>query len=192
MNFDSLFPGMVNTIGALLPALISLGLVAARLTRSRLSKGTQVLSCVLALAISVMFARADVTSDAVSLYFPPGAAVVLCYLVWRGNYIPPCMAFAFTYASMLPVDVGLAQLATGPHFKPEGIGGAGWFDGLLVFPTLTALAIVYANWRMAKVGRAGLLWFGRHTGGCTRLNRRPQIWTKPLLLAPHPLDISKQ
>ena len=172
MDLGSLFPGMVNTVGALLPALISLGLVAARLTRSRLGKGGQLLLCALALALSVVFSRVEVTPDAISLHFLPGAAVVLCFLVWRGHYIPPCMAFAFTYASMLPVDVVLAMLATGPHFNPEGIGGAGWFDGLLIFPTLTALAIVYANWRMAKVGRAGLIWFGQHTGS-TRLNRRP-------------------
>lgn len=163
MGSGSLFPGMVNTVGALLPALISVGFVAARLTCSPLGRGSQLWLCVFALAISVVFARVDVTPDAISLHFPPGATVVLCYLVWRGYYIPPCMAFAFTYASMLPVDVALAKLATGPHFNPEGIGGAGWLDGLLIFPSLTALAIVYANWRMAKVGRAGLIWFGQHT-----------------------------
>jgi hypothetical protein len=167
MDGGSLFPGMINTVGALLPALISLGLVAARLTHSRLGKGVQLRLCVFAIALSVVFARVDVTADAISLHFPPGAAAVLCYLVWRGHYIPPCLAFALTYASMLSVDVGLARLATGPHFNPEGIGGAGWRDGLLIFPALTALAIVYANWRMAKVGRAGLFWFGQQTGGHT-------------------------
>jgi len=39
----------------------------------------------------------------------------------------------------------------------------GWRDGLLVLPVLTSLAIVYANWRMARVGRAGLIWFGQRT-----------------------------
>jgi hypothetical protein len=96
------------------------------------------------------------------------------------------MAFAFTYASMLLVDVWLARLATGPHFNPEGIGGAGWLDGLLIFPSLTALAIVYANWRMAKVKRAGLFWFGQRTGGYA-----PET-AKPRLQAPNPLNISKQ
>jgi len=191
MDFGPLFPGMVNTVGGLLPAVISLGFVAARLTHSRLSKGDQLWLCVFSLAISAVLARVDVTPDAISLHFPPGAAAVLCYLVWRGHYIPPCMAFAFTYASMLPVDVALAKLATGPHFNPEGIGGAGWLDGLLIFPALTALAIVYANWRVAKVGRAGLIWFGQQTEG-PRLNRRRAIWTKPLLQAPHPPDIDKQ
>jgi len=156
---------MVNTIGGLLPALISLGFVAARLTRSRLGKGAQLWLCVFSLTISAVLARVDVTPDAISLYFPPGATMVLCYLVWRGNYISPCLAFASTYASMLPVDVCVAKLATGPHFNPEGIGGAGWLDGLLIFPSLTALAILYANWRIAKVGRAGLFWFGQRTGG---------------------------
>ena len=165
MDPGSLFPGMVNTVGGLLPALISLGLVAARLARNRLGKGDQFWLCVFSVALSAVLARVDVTPDAISLHFPPGAAVVLCYLVWRGHYVPPCLAFALTYASMLPVDVWLAKLATGPHFNPEGIGGAGWLDGLLIFPALTALAIVYANWRMAIMGRAGLYWFGQRAGG---------------------------
>ena len=167
MDSDPLFPGMVNTVGCLLPALISLAFVVARLTRSRLGKGDQLWLCVFSLAISAAFARVDVTPDAISLHFPPGATVALCYLVWRGYYIPPCLAFALTYASMLPVDFWLARRAIGPDFDPGGIGGAGWFDGLLVFPALTAFAIVYANWRLAKVGRAGLFWFGQQTGGHT-------------------------
>lgn len=161
MDPGPLFPGMVDTVGCVLPALISLSLVAARQARPRLGRGAQLWLCVSSLALSAALARVDVTPDAVSLHLPPGATVALCYLVWRGHYIPPCLAFALTYASMLPVDVGLAKLATGPHFNPEGIGGGGWFDGLLIFPALTALAIVYANWRMATVGRAGLLWFGK-------------------------------
>jgi uncharacterized membrane protein len=165
MGSDPLFPGMVNTAGCLLPALISLGLVIARRTRSRLGSGDQLWLVVFSLALSAVLARVSVTLDAISLHLPPGATAVLCYLVWRGYYISPGLAFALTYASMLLVDVCLAKLATGPAFDPGGIGGAGWLDGLLIFPALTALAIVYANWRMAKVGRAGLFWFGQRTGG---------------------------
>lgn len=164
MDCAPLFPGMVDTAGGLLPALISLGIVAARLARCGLGGGTQLWVCILSVALSAAFARVDVTPDAVSLHFPPGAAAVLCFLVWRGHYVSPCLAFALTYASMLPVDVCLARLATGPDFNPEGIGGAGWLDGLLVFPALTALTVVYANWRMASVGRAGLVWFGQRRG----------------------------
>lgn len=167
MASDPLFPGMVNTVGCLLPALFSLGFVVARQARIRLGKGDQIWLCVFSITISAVLARVYATPDAISLHLPPGATVVLCYLVWRGHYIPPCLAFALTYASMLPVDFWLAKLATGPHFNPEYIGGAGWLDGLLIFPALTALAIVYANWRMAKVGRAGLFWFGQQTGGHT-------------------------
>ena len=191
MDSDPLFPGMVNTVGCLLPALLSLGFVVARLARSRLSKGDQLWLCVFYLTISATLARVYATPDAISLHLPPGATAVLCYLVWRGYYIPPCLAFAVTYASMLPVDVWLAKLATGPHFNPECIGGAGWLDGLLIFPALTALAIVYANWRMARVGRAGLFWFGQQTGG--HVPEPPlAIWTKPLLQAANPLNMRER
>jgi uncharacterized membrane protein len=167
MDSVPLFPGMVNTAGCLLPALISLAFVMARQARTRFRKSDQLWLCVFSIALSAVLARVYATPDAISLHLPPGATVILCYLVWRGHYIPPCLAFALTYASMLPVDVGLARLAAGPHFNPECIGGAGWLDGLLIFPALTALAIVYANWRMARVGRAGLFWLGQKTGGHT-------------------------
>ncbi|MGA7179803.1 MAG: hypothetical protein WBX11_09505 [Thiobacillaceae bacterium] len=165
MDFGPLFPGMVNTAGALLPALISLGLVMAGRVRSRLSKGDQFWLGVFSLALSVVLTRVTITPDAISLHMLPGATLVVCYLVWRGYYIFPGLAFALTYATSLPVDVCLAQLVTGSQFNTECIGGGGWHDGLLIFPALTALAVGYANWRMARVGRAGLFWFGQRTGG---------------------------
>jgi len=165
MDFGPLFPGMVNTVGALLPALISLGIVVARRSRSGLGTGDQFWLVVFSLVLSVVLAKVTITPEETSLHVVPGATVVLCYLVWRGYYISPGLAFALTYASSLPVDFFLAQLAIGSSFNSECIGGGGWRDGLLILPALTALAVMYANWRMAKVGRAGLFWFGQRTGG---------------------------
>jgi len=165
MDFGTLFPGMVNTVGALLPALISIGIVVARGARSELGIGDQFWLGVFSLALSVALARVTITPDETSLHMLPGATVVLCYLVWCGYYISPGLAFALTYATSLPADFFLAQLAIGSEFNSECIGGGGWHDGLLILPALTALAVVYANWRMVKVGRAGLFWFGQRTGG---------------------------
>lgn len=170
-----LFPGMVNTVGALLPALISLGIVVARQARSGLGMGDQFWLVVFSLALSVVLARVTITPDETSLHIVPGATVAVCYLVWRGHYISPGFAFALTYFTSLPVDFFLAQLATGSEFNSECIGGAGWRDGLLILPALNALAVMYANWRMVKVGRAGLFWFGQRTGGYA---------LKPALISP--------
>lgn len=176
MDFGSLFPGMVNTVGALLPALISFGLVVARRTRCRLGIGDQFCLGVLSILLTVVLTRATITADEISLHMLPGATVLVCFLVWRGYYISPSLAFALTYASSLPVDVCLAQLAAGPQFNFEFIGGAGLHDGLLVFPALTALAVGYANWRMLKVGRAGLFWIGQRTGGRAPDRARQPEW----------------
>jgi hypothetical protein len=165
MDLGTLFPGMVNTVGALLPALISFGIVVARWARSGLGMGDQFWLVVFSLALSAVLARVTITPDETSLHILPGATVVLCYLVWCGFYISPGLAFALTYATSLPVDYFLAQLAIGSEFNSECIGGGGWRDGLLILPALTALAVMYANWRMVKVGRAGLFWFGQRTGG---------------------------
>lgn len=164
MDLGPLFPGMVHPVGALLPALISFGIVVARRARSGLGMGDQFWLVVFSLALSVVLARVSITPSEISLHILPGATVVLCYLVWCGYYISPGLAFALTYATSLPVDFFLAQLLIGAEFNSEYIGGGGWHDGLLLLPALTALAVMYANWRMAKARRARLIWFEHRTG----------------------------
>jgi len=81
-----------------------------------------------------------------------------------GHYISPGLRRS-TYANLLAVDFFLAQRLFGADFNPESIGGAGWRDGLLVFHTLTALAVMYANWRSLHAGGTRLIGFGQQTGG---------------------------
>lgn len=162
-----LFSGMANTAGAVLPALISLGIVLAGRARSGLRPGDQVWLVVLSLALSLVLSRVTITPDGTSLHIVPGATILLCYLVWRGHAISPGLAFALTYATCLPVDFVVARLATGAEFKSECIGGAGWCDGLLVLPALTALAVMYANWRMVTAGRSRSLRQRLRTAGRT-------------------------
>jgi hypothetical protein len=165
MNLPPLFPEMVDTTGALLPALISVGIILAGRARSGLGAADQFWLVVLSLALTAVLARVVVTPEVTSLHIVPGATLIVCYLVWCGFYISPGLAFALTYATSLPVDFFLAQMVTGADFNIAAIGGAGWRDGLLLLPALTALAVMYANWRIASVGRARLLWFGQHRGG---------------------------
>lgn len=167
MEVGPFFPGMPDPVGALLPALISIGIVVARQARSGLGTAEMFWLVVFSLALSAALARATITPDEASLHIVPGAMILMCYLVWRGRYISPGLAFALTYATSLPVDFFMAQMLFGSGFNSQYIGGAGWRDGLLVLPTLTALAVLYANWRMTKVRRAGLFWFGQQTGGRT-------------------------
>lgn len=167
MGWDPLFPGMADTVGAVLPALIALGIVFSGRAGSSLGAGDQFWLFAFSLALSVALCRAAITPDASSLHVVPGATVLVCYLVWSGHSISPGLAFALTYATCLPVDFFMARTLIGPGFNPEGIGGGGWRDGLLVLPTLTALAVMYANWRMAQAGRARMVW--RDTA---RLQRR--------------------
>jgi hypothetical protein len=165
MSVDPLFPGMVNTVGALLPALISIGFVLARRAGSGLGASDQLWLLAFSLALSIVLARVSITPEATSLHIVPGATLVLCYLVWSGHYVSPGLAFAVTYATSLPVDFFVAQFAIGADFNAEFIGGAGWRDALLVLPTLTAFAVMYGNWRLRQAGRAGLLWVGQRSGG---------------------------
>lgn len=165
MDLDPLFPGMVDTVGALLPALISLGIVLARQARTGLGAGDQFWVVAVSLALTALLCRATVTAEATSLHVITGSTPVLCYLIWRGHYVSPGLAFAVTYATCLAVDVFMGRMLIGPAFNSECIGGAGWRDGLVLLPAMTALAVGYANWRMAQVGRPGLVWFETRAGG---------------------------
>ncbi len=167
---DPLFPGMANTVGALLPGLVSLAIVIARRARSGLGLADQVWLVALSLALTSVLCRVTMTPDETTLHLVPGATVLLCYLVWCGRAVSPGLAFALTYATILPVDFFGARLATGADFNSECIGGGGWCDGLLILPALTALAVMYANWRTRKAGRARVFGFERCTRGSAHLN----------------------
>lgn len=145
------FVGLPNTVGALLPALISVGIVLVGQARSGLRAVEMLWFVVISLALSAVFTSATNTPDEISLHIVPIATVLACYLVWRGHYISPGFAFVSTYLTLLPVDFFMARTLIGSEFNPEFIGGGGWHDGLLVFPTLAALSVLYANWRMASV-----------------------------------------
>jgi Protein of unknown function (DUF1614) len=75
----------------------------------------------------------------------------LC-MTWRRMPVAPGIAYALTFFSLVLIDLIRATefaLERG-HPLPEflhGIGGAGLFDGLFVFPLLTAVTIMYAHWR---------------------------------------------
>jgi hypothetical protein len=160
MDVNSFFPVMGDPVGAGLPALIALALVCARRARCGLRCCDRIWLVVLSLALTVVLARMNVSDEHVVLHLVPGATVLVCYLVWAGHAISPGFAFVLTYATSLPVDVVLARLLLGADFDPAAIGGGGWRDGLLVLPTLTALAVMYANWRMRGVRRSRVLGFG--------------------------------
>lgn len=154
MALGPLFPGMVDTVGALLPAAIALALVAGGRACCSLGRADQFWLFAFSLALSMLLCRVSITADATTLHIVPGATVFCCYLIWRGHAISPALAFALTYATCLPVDYLMAQ-AMLTDFNAEYIGGGGWRDGLLVLPAFNALAAAYANWRVqSRVGGA--------------------------------------
>lgn len=175
MALDPLFPGMIDTAGALLPALVSLGIVLTGRARSGLATSDQFWLFVLSLALTAVLARVAITPEGTAIHIVPGATLFLCYLVWCGHSVSPGLAFALTYATCLPVDVFVARLTLGPVFDSECIGGGGWCDGLLILPALTALAILYANWRIRKAGRPRLLWFEQRTADPPRERKSGEL-----------------
>lgn len=154
MDFNPLFPGMVDTVGALASAAVALGLVASGRVRSDLGRGEQFWLFTCSLAFSALLCRVSVSADATALHIVPAATFFVCYLIWRGRYVSPGLAFALTYATCLPVDYVMAQALVGASFDPEFIGGGGWRDGLVVLPALNALAAAYGNWRVRTRRRA--------------------------------------
>lgn len=165
MDLVPLFSGMPDPVGALLPALIALVIVCARRARCGLCRRDRVWLVVLSLALTVALGRLSISDEQVALHLVPGAVVLVCYLVWTGHAISPGFAFVLTYATSLPVDVLLARLLLGAEFDPMAIGGGGWRDGLLLLPALTALAVMYANWRVRSSRRARLVWIARRSAG---------------------------
>jgi uncharacterized membrane protein len=81
-------------------------------------------------------------------------SIAALILVWRRAPVAPGIAYALSFLSLLPIDViRAAQYALDGGYPLveflRGVGGAGIFDGLFIFPLLTALTVMYAHWRQA-------------------------------------------
>ena len=92
----------------------------------------------------------DVLSLQIVVIFSMGAL----YLVWRRIPVAPGLAYALTFASLFIVDVVRAMQYASEAGYPlsvflRGIGGAGMYDGLFIFPLLTAVLVMYAHWRQS-------------------------------------------
>ena len=79
-------------------------------------------------------------------------SMVALYLTWRRQPVAPGIVYALSFFSLIVIDLIRATefaLERGyplPEFL-QGVGGAGLFDGLFIFPLLTALTVMYAHWR---------------------------------------------
>jgi hypothetical protein len=102
-------------------------------------------------ALSCFTVRWAISEDTVSLYILP---LFLFYVAWssyRGQDWSPGHAYAGTYFSLLVVDLLSAYRLKNPHVSVLdfywGVGGAGWGDGLFLFPISSALLVLYVQWR---------------------------------------------
>lgn len=89
------------------------------------------------------------TSEALSLHLLPVFFVAMAILLYRGLAVHPLLGFCGCYLSLFGADFVHAvwRLHATSHSIAYlgGIGGAGLADGLFVFPTCTAMLIVYAR-----------------------------------------------
>lgn len=142
---------MPNLLGAILPGILVLLLLASGRARSSLSFSRTMAVLILSIVITALLSRWHVDDERTALFLVPGATSVLMVLLWRGHRISPGYAFALTYLCTLPVDIVFAAQYLGSFEAAlPGIGGAGIFDGLAMIPALTALGVWYGTWRMAS------------------------------------------
>lgn len=110
---------------------------------------------VLSTIISFMTARWDVTDDVRSLFILPCALFGVGVFLWQRIPISAPGAFAITFLSLWAVDMVKASelVAEGEaswQLFYYGVGGAGWRDGLAIFPVLSAALVHYGRWRAPK------------------------------------------
>lgn len=90
--------------------------------------------------------------DLRQLFILPCAFFSVCGMLWARMPISAHSAFAATYLSLWTVDMSMAmQLIPGGEVTWltffYGVGGAGYQDGLSVFPPVAAAVVHYAAWR---------------------------------------------
>lgn len=111
---------------------------------------------VLSTVFSYMTARWDITDDVRSLFILPCALFGVGFFLWRRIPISACGAFAMTFISLWMIDmVKATELVSQGEASWQmfyyGVGGAGWRDGLAIFPVLSAALVHYGRWRAPKL-----------------------------------------
>ena len=146
-----------QTIAAVvLPGLLSLCILAAYTWAGRVSRMLQLIWWI-ALPISYLCAYWVVTPERESLYIFSAFSVACVFLLFFRKSLPPALAFALTFFSLLSVDLSHAfARALSGAFPVErfymGVGGAGVMDSLLVMPLVTAILVPYARTRIQRRG----------------------------------------
>lgn len=117
------------------------------------------------LSLPLMYATAHwrETEQALSLHILAWFSMACVYLAWRRKPVTPGLAYSLTFFSLFWVDLAHAMAHALRTHAPlntfyQGIGGAGWYDGLFLFPPLAAAAIAYAQWRHAHPDFYGAIW----------------------------------
>lgn len=93
-----------------------------------------------------------ITDDNVSLHMLDGFFFYLVLYLWLGFKITPGAAYTLSFIQMWAVDMSKAyELIDVGLSLPEtyyyGVGGAGAFDGLCIFPLVSAMMVHYVAWR---------------------------------------------
>ncbi len=117
------------------------------------------------LSLPLMYATAHwrETEHAVSLHILAWFSMACVYFAWRRKPVTPALAYSLTFFSLFWVDLAHAlalALRSNASLSTfyQGVGGAGWYDGLFLFPPLAAAAIAYAQWRHANPDFYVALW----------------------------------
>ena len=100
------------------------------------------------LSLPLMYATAHWRQDGetLSLYIVAWFSMACVFLAWRRMPVTPALGYALSFFSLFWVDLAHAfTRALKGDFPLDsfyyGVGGAGVFDGLVIFPLLTAAAI---------------------------------------------------
>lgn len=137
------------------PSLITLGIF---LNKNILNKYHSQLCLAYLLSLPLMYvtARWEITEETQFLFILPFFAFFCFYLSYKRIEVSPSLAYALTFISGLLIDV-LCAIDLSKSMEPgqqsrfyEGVGGAGFQDGLFILPILSYFVIQYVRHRQNK------------------------------------------
>lgn len=128
-------------------------LAIAVIARNRLRLPPNFITLLLFSAVvSYSFSKVKITPDSVELFFPPYGFAVLAGWNYSRFMLSTPLALSFVFLSEVIADVTWASQfggtpSDGILTKIEGVGGAGWYDGIVVIPLAAATLQYYIAYR---------------------------------------------
>lgn len=151
MNLITYLTSSYALVAVTLPLSFTIGWLTSEALKNP-PKAKYIWIWMLSVIFSYMLSTWKITPETISLHIMDVFLIYLIFHLKCKEHMTAHAAFSLSFLGLLTVDVTralelISSGLVGPSTWYYGIGGAGIYDGLIIFPLLAAFFVRYITWR---------------------------------------------